>query len=59
MLKWAGIIGALTLIVGILIVAGIIEIAGGILKLAFFLVLGLIAALVIGGWLIKKKITER
>ena len=56
MLKWAGIIAALTLIVGVLVVMGVIEVAAGLIELGFFLALGLIALLVIGGFWLKKKV---
>ena len=56
MLKLAGAIAALTLIVGVLVVMGVIQLAAGLAKIGLFVVLGLIAALVIGGVWLKKKV---
>lgn len=56
MLKWAGIITVVALIIGALVVAGVIQLAAGLVKIGLFVVFGLIAALVIGGIWVKKKI---
>ena len=59
MLKWAGIIGVVALILGGLAMAGVLELAAGLVKLGFFLAVALFLALLIGGWMVKRKLKER
>lgn len=59
MLKWAGIVGVAVLILGGLLLAGALELAGGLLKIAFFLVVALFVVLLIGGWMAKRKLSDR
>ena len=55
MMKWVGIVGVVILVLGGLMLAGVLEMAAGLVKLGFFLALALVALLVFAGWRMKRR----